>query len=154
MIIRPRRKTMKFLMDHIVLNVRDVEKEIEFYSVVMGFSPERLELYHTGKVPFPSVRINPDTIIDLFPENMWAGGLRVEKTHPNLNHFCLSVSRSDYEALFDRIGRHGVSIEVGPVERWGAHGTGVSIYFRDPEMNLIEVRYYKNGDKEPCLLES
>ncbi len=145
---------MKFLVDHIVLNVRDVGKEVEFYSVVMGFSPERLELYRAGNVPFPSVRINPDTIIDLFPEKMWDSGLRKEKTQPNLNHFCLSVGREDYEMLFDRIGKHGVAIEVGPVKRWGAHGTGVSIYFRDPEMNLIEVRYYENGDAEPCLLES
>ncbi len=145
---------MKFLMDHIVLNVRDVEKEVEFYSVILGFSPERLDSYRAGDVPFPSVRINSDTIIDLFPENMWKSEHGGERTQTNLNHFCLSASREDFEMLFGRIRKHGILIETGPVKRWGAHGTGVSIYFRDPEMNLIEVRYYENGDVGPCLLES
>jgi catechol 2,3-dioxygenase-like lactoylglutathione lyase family enzyme len=145
---------MKCLMDHIVLNVRDVEREVEFYTVVLGFAPERLELYRAGKVPFPSVRINPDTIIDLFPESMWAGELHREGSRTNLNHFCLSVRREDHERLFDRIVRLGVEIETGPVNRWGARGTGISIYFRDPEMNLIELRYYENGDSGPCLLDS
>lgn len=145
---------MKCLMDHIVLNVRDVEREVEFYTVVLGFDPERLELYRAGKVPFPSVRINPDTIVDLFPESMWAGKLHGEGSRTNLHHFCLSVRREDHERLFDRIVRLGVEIETGPVNRWGAHGTGISIYFRDPEMNLIELRYYENDDSGPCLLES
>jgi hypothetical protein len=32
---------------------------------------------------------------------------------------------------------------VGPVPRWGANGVGTSIYFRDPEHNLVEVRTYE-----------
>lgn len=149
------RLTMDFLMDHIVLNVTDVEKEVEFYISVLGFSPERLELYREGKAPFPSVRINPDTIIDLFPGIMWDRRLHGETTETNLNHFCLTVSREDFESLYDRLGELGVVIEQGPVERWGAHGTGISIYFRDPELNLIEVRYYeKKIESSVCLLET
>jgi catechol 2,3-dioxygenase-like lactoylglutathione lyase family enzyme len=146
---------MDFLMDHIVLNVTDVEKEVEFYISVFGFSPERLKLYREGKVPFPSVRINSDTIIDLFPRKMWDRGLPGERTETNLNHFCLTVSRDDFERLYGRLGELGVVIEQGPVERWGAHGTGTSIYFRDPEQNLIEVRYYgKRNESTVCLLET
>jgi catechol 2,3-dioxygenase-like lactoylglutathione lyase family enzyme len=146
---------MKFQMDHIVLNVTDVEKEVEFYRAVLGLSPERLELYRAGRVLFPSVRISHDTIIDLFPREMWEGRLHEVVSKPNLNHFCLTVSREDHKTLFDRLGRLGVAIEQGPVKRWGAHGTGVSIYFRDPEMNLVEIRYYENElEPEPCLLES
>jgi len=147
---------MKFLMDHIVLNCTDVEKVVEFYSVIFGFSPERLEMYREGKVPFPSVRINPDTIIDLFPKEMWEKNPGGEKRETNLNHFCLSVCKEDFNQLFERLGKLGVIIEQGPVKRWGAHGTGISVYFRDPEMNLIEVRYYENEGEGSgaCLLES
>ena len=57
---------MECLMDHIVLNVEDDEKMIVFYSKVLMFAPERLAEYRTGDMPFPSVRLNSDTIIDLF----------------------------------------------------------------------------------------
>jgi hypothetical protein len=58
-------------LDHIVLNVEDEEKKIAFYSKVLMFSTERLEEYHAGKFPFPSVRLNADMVIDLFPKKMW-----------------------------------------------------------------------------------
>jgi len=58
---------MQCLMDHMVLNVKNDERMIDFYSKVMLFAPERLEEYRAGEAPFPSVRLNSDTIIDLFP---------------------------------------------------------------------------------------
>ncbi len=57
---------MECLLDHIVLNVKDDEKMIAFYSEVLMFASERLDEYRAGDVPFPSVRLNSDTIIDLF----------------------------------------------------------------------------------------
>jgi len=146
---------MNFLLDHLVLNCTNVEKMLEFYRTVFGFSAERVEMYREGKVPFPSVRVNPDTIIDLFPGKPARTESQGEKAETNLNHFCLSVSKEDWIMLSEKLGHLGVLIEQGPVERWGAHGTGVSIYFRDPELNLIEVRYYENRtDSEVCLLET
>ena len=67
---------MECLMDHIVLNVEDDEKMITFYSKVLMFPPERLEEYRAGNVPFPSVRLNANTIIDLFPKKMWQKSAR------------------------------------------------------------------------------
>lgn len=146
---------MKFLMDHIVLNVLDEEKMISFYSEVMLFSCERLEEYRAGEVPFPSVRINSDTIIDLFPKKMWQKSSTVTQGHVNLNHFCISLSKQMWVNLTERLKANNVDIEQGPVLRWGAHGTGTSIYFRDPEGNLIEARYYEGSDKsDKCLLGS
>jgi len=146
---------MNFLLDHLVLNCTNVKKMLEFYCTVFGFSAERDEMYREGKVPFPSVRINPDTIIDLFPGKPARSESHGEKAETNLNHFCLSVSKEDSIMLTEKLGHLGIIIEQGPVERWGAHGTGVSIYFRDPELNLIEVRYYENRtDSEVCLLET
>jgi len=146
---------MQCLMDHIVLNVKDDEKMIAFYSKVLMLAPERLEEYRAGDVPFPSVRLNSDTIIDLFPKKMWQKGGRVEQGHENLNHFCIALSKGMWETLSKRLEANNVDIEEGPVPRWGAHGTGMSIYFRDPEGNLIEARYYEDRDSaEKCLLGS
>lgn len=129
-------------MDHIVLNVEDVDRIIAFYSKVLLMPPERLEEYHAGKVPFPSVRLNADTIIDLFPKNMWQKGARDGQGIGNLNHFCIVLGKRPWEALLERLKSNDVSIEEGPVPRWGAHGIGTSVYFRDPEDNLVESRYY------------
>ena len=54
-------------LDHIVLNVGDIHRSLKFYIEVLGLQAERLEEFKAGKVGFPSVRINGDTIIDLFP---------------------------------------------------------------------------------------
>ena len=117
---------MQCRMDHIVLNVDDVEKMITFYTNVLMLATERLTEYREGKVPFPSVRLNPKTIIDLFPKRLWQANGASGPGRSNLNHYCLSM-------------------EEGPVPRWGARGNGISIYFRDPEGNLIEARYYEGG---------
>jgi catechol 2,3-dioxygenase-like lactoylglutathione lyase family enzyme len=142
-------------MDHIVLNVEDDEKMIAFYSEVLMFALERLEEYRAGDVPFPSVLLNSDTIIDLFPKKMWQKSSTTGKGRDNLNHFCISLSKKMWEDLLERLNANNVDIEEGPVPRWGAHGTGTSIYFRDPEGNLIEARYYEgHNSSEKCLLES
>ena len=130
------------LMDHIVLNVVDVERMIAYYGDVLMLAPERVEAYRQGEAPFPSVRLNPDTIIDLFPKEMWGGSDALAPGRENLNHFCMTLSKDDWDALRDRLAAHSVAIEVGPAPRWGARGVGTSIYFRDPERNLIEARYY------------
>ena len=54
-------------LDHIVLNVGDIDRSLKFYTDVLGLQAERLDEFKAGKVGFPSVRINGDTIIDLFP---------------------------------------------------------------------------------------
>jgi catechol 2,3-dioxygenase-like lactoylglutathione lyase family enzyme len=133
---------LQFSMDHIVLNVEDEEKMIAFYSDVLKFAPQRLEEYRRGEVPFPSVRLNVDTIIDLFPKKIWKHDAGTRRSCENLNHFCVALSKSAWEELLTRLREYKVEIVEGPVPRWGAHGTGTSIYFRDPEANLIEARYY------------
>jgi catechol 2,3-dioxygenase-like lactoylglutathione lyase family enzyme len=146
---------MKCFMDHIVLNVEDEEKMIAFYSEVLMFAPERLEEYRTKKVPFPSVRINSDTIVDLFPKTMWQKNSTPGQGYNNLNHLCVSLSKEEWQRLVERLKANEVDIEEGPVPRWGAHGTGISVYFRDPEGNLMEARYYEgHNSPDKCLLES
>jgi catechol 2,3-dioxygenase-like lactoylglutathione lyase family enzyme len=146
---------MESLMDHIVLNMEDDEKMISFYTEVLMFAPERLAEYRAGNVPFPSVRMNSDTIIDLFPKRLWQKSAQTAQGHENLNHLCIAVKHDAWESLLDRLQANNIDLEEGPVQRWGAHGTGTSVYFRDPEGNLIEARYYDHHNKEEqCNLGS
>jgi catechol 2,3-dioxygenase-like lactoylglutathione lyase family enzyme len=145
---------MNYAMDHIVLNVENEEEMIVFYSEILMMPAERLGDYRAGAAPFPSVRLNRDTIIDLFPKRMWQqndGG----RHGRNLNHFCIVLEKAPWEALLARLQRLGIVIEEGPVPRWGAHGTGTSFYVRDPDRNLIEARFYASAPRpEKCLLGS
>jgi catechol 2,3-dioxygenase-like lactoylglutathione lyase family enzyme len=52
-------------MDHIVLNVPDINRSLAFYMDVLRLEPERLDQFRRGEVRFPSVRISQDTVIDL-----------------------------------------------------------------------------------------
>ena len=82
---------MQLQMDHIVLNVEDEYAMAAFYAKVLLLSPERLEAYGRGEVPFPSVRINGDTIIDLFPKKMWASDPKAERNRENESESLLSI---------------------------------------------------------------
>ena len=146
---------MRCLMDHIVLNVEDDEKMMSFYSQILVLTPERLEEYRAGEVPFPSVRLNADTIIDLFPKSLWEQTDLNKLGRLNLNHLCIALSKKQFDGLLERLKVNKVDIVEGPVPRWGAHGTGTSFYFRDPENNLIEARYYDDHNRaEKCSLGS
>ena len=138
---------MQCVMDHIVLNMTDEDKMIAFYADILMLETERLAEYRSGKVPFPSVRMNGDFVIDLFPKQMWQAHSPAGPGHDNLNHFCFALDKPAWDKLINRLEENRVPIDEGPVSRWGAHGTGISVYFRDPENNTIEARYY--ADKDP-----
>ena len=146
---------MECLMDHIVLNIEDEEKMIYLYTKVLMLASERLKEYNAGEVPFPSVRLNSNTIIDLFPKKMWQNGYGNKQGRKHLNHFCLALTKDSWVELLARLKENSTKIEEGPVSRWGAHGTGTSIYFKDPEGNMLEARYYESIESsKKCLLGS
>lgn len=117
-------------LDHIVLNVADVERSLAWYTDLLGLAPERVDEWRAGAVPFPSVRIDEGCIIDLFA---------TERTGENLDHLCLVVDPGDVEAIAadDRF-----TVVDGPARRWGARGDGTSVYVRDPDGNTVELRSY------------
>ncbi len=124
-------------LDHIVLNVVDVERSLAFYTQQLGLTAERVERWRRGELPFPSVRVNEGTIIDLVKAPAGTAEL-----HPNLAHFCLVTDATDLAALASELTAAGVQIETGPAVRSGARGDALSIYFHDPDKNLIELRTY------------
>jgi catechol 2,3-dioxygenase-like lactoylglutathione lyase family enzyme len=129
-------------LDHIVLNVKDIDRAIVFYADVLGLEIERLEEFRAGKIGFPSARINEHTIIDLSPLKDQAGEKSSAPALRNLNHFCVVVEKDDFSGIVDYLKSHGVAILNGPISRWGARGRATSVYFHDPDGNEIEIRCY------------
>jgi catechol 2,3-dioxygenase-like lactoylglutathione lyase family enzyme len=129
-------------LDHIVLNVADIDRSVKFYTEVLGLQGERLEAFKAGKVGFPSVRINEGTIIDLFPSPPSGCRPGGDKNSGNLNHFCLVVGAEDFSGVVEHLAAHEIAIREGPVSRWGARGRATSVYFLDPDGNEIEIRAY------------
>jgi len=129
-------------LDHIVLNVGDIDKSLTFYTEVLGLKGERVDEFRAGKVSFPSVRINQATIIDLFPRKDGAAKLTAEKVDGNLNHFCLVVGAEDFSGMVNYLAENHVTVRDGPVSRWGAQGRATSVYFLDPDGNEVEIRCY------------
>ncbi|HYZ16763.1 MAG TPA: VOC family protein [Candidatus Acidoferrum sp.] len=130
-------------LDHIVLNVADVDRTLHFYHDVLGLAVERLEAYRAGEAPFPSVRVNAGTIIDLFPPQLsGTSPSTTTTTTTNVDHLCLVVT-DPIEALQRHIADNGIPIERGPTNVFGARGIGTSVYIRDPDDTLVELRTYR-----------
>jgi catechol 2,3-dioxygenase-like lactoylglutathione lyase family enzyme len=117
--------------DHLVLVVADVERTISFYVDELGLTPERVEEWRRGEVFFPSVRISPTALIDIVPGDTGAG-------RGNVDHFCLVVD-DDVHAIAAS-GRF--EVVDGPDTRWGAQGDATSVYVKDPDGNVVELRRY------------
>jgi catechol 2,3-dioxygenase-like lactoylglutathione lyase family enzyme len=123
-------------LDHIVLNVADIERSLRFYEGTLGLAAERVDAWRRHEIGFPSVRINASTLIDLVKSDSPADG------QPNLAHFCLVTDSPTLDEVIQTLAAAGTAVETGPVSRWGARGNALSIYFRDPDNNLIELRTY------------
>jgi catechol 2,3-dioxygenase-like lactoylglutathione lyase family enzyme len=117
-------------LDHIVLNCTDVDRSLAYYTQVLGLEGERVEEWRRGQAPFPSVRVDAGTIIDLFD---------APRTGENQNHFCLVMPSAEWEQM---LTAGEITVERGPTTVFGARGTGESVYTRDPDGNVVELRRY------------
>lgn len=124
-------------LDHIVLVAKDVEVTFAWYQEHLGFEAERLELWREGKVPFPSLRVTPTTIIDVVPGE--PGGPTGFAGPGHLAHVCFVVAASDLDAV--RADPTLVVEEEGT--RFGAQGNASSVYVRDPDGLVVELRSYE-----------
>ena len=122
-------------LDHIVLRVADVERSLAWYTDLLGLDGVRVEQWRAGDVPFPSVRVSPHCIIDLFAADDPASPPN------NLDHFCLVVDREDVDAVA-RDPRF--TVVDGPGPRFGARGDGWSVYVTDPDRTMVELRSYSS----------
>ncbi|KAI6078348.1 Glyoxalase domain-containing protein 5 [Aix galericulata] len=120
-------------LDHLVLTVKSIEDTVAFYSKVLGmevvtfkgnrkalrFGNQKFNLHEVGKEFEPKAR----------------------HPVPGSADICL-ITQVPLEQLLSHLKACGVIIEEGPVARTGAVGPITSIYFRDPDENLIEVSRY------------
>ncbi len=124
-------------IDHIVLTVDDIERALQFYQRALGFEHERFsgpngEPRHALK--FGEQKINLQDRTTETP---------TKARHPTFGaaDFCL-LAAGPLDEVIAHLAAANIALEAGPVGRRGALGALRSIYFRDPDGNLIEVAEY------------
>jgi catechol 2,3-dioxygenase-like lactoylglutathione lyase family enzyme len=113
-------------LDHVVLRVSDQDVSRRFYTEVLGCTVD----HFNERISLLQLRFG-EQLIDLLPGRPSAQGL---------DHFCLSIRCGDLGALRVALAGLGVKLEGEVVERRGAYGTGPSLYLRDPDGYLIELK--------------
>jgi len=120
-------------LDHLVLTVRDIAATCDFYSTVLGmevvtfgagrkalaFGQQKFNLHEAGREFEP----------------------KAEAPTPGSADLCL-IAEGLLSDVIDHLRACGVPVLEGPVKRTGALGPISSVYFRDPDRNLIEVSTY------------
>ncbi|MGO3127670.1 MAG: VOC family protein [Luteimonas sp.] len=125
-------------IDHVVLRVRDLERAVAFYVDVVGCSVERrrddLGLIHLRAGTSMIDLVHTAGRLGL------RGGAAPDAGARNVDHVCLRIAPFHEAALVTHLAAHGVAPQ-GPVEsNFGAQGDGDSLYFTDPENNVIELK--------------
>ena len=120
-------------IDHVVFTVKDMSATCEFYSKVLGME---IVTFGEGRkaLAFGSQKIN---LQQLGREST----LIAEKPTPGSADICFITSVPLSEVIA-HLNSFGVRLIGGPVERNGARGFMMSVYFRDPDLNLVEVSNY------------
>lgn len=116
--------------DHVVLVSPQPERLVEWYTTELGLTAERLEQWRRGEVPFVSLRVSDEFLIDI------VAGTR---TGINVDHLALVVEGLD---LDEAAASGKFQVEMGPADLFGARGVGRGLYVRDPDGNRIEIRSY------------
>jgi catechol 2,3-dioxygenase-like lactoylglutathione lyase family enzyme len=120
-------------IDHIVITAFDLERTIDFYSRVMGMEPITFAGGRRG-LAFGRQKIN-----------LHQAGREFEpkalKPTPGSMDLCF-ITETPLEEVIARLKANAVVIVDGPVPKTGALGAMMSVYFRDPDGNLIEVSNY------------
>jgi catechol 2,3-dioxygenase-like lactoylglutathione lyase family enzyme len=117
-------------LDHLVLTVADVEATCAFYTRVLGM---RVVTFGNARkaLAFGAQKINLHAHGREFEP-------KADRPTPGSADLCFTTS-VPLSQVVAHLNAQGVAIIEGPVERTGATGPLVSIYFRDPDRNLIEI---------------
>lgn len=116
-------------LDHIVLCVEDVERTLAFYREALGMQPREDRpgkwslFFGASKMSLQDAKSVPDI---------------ARNTVPGSGNFCI-LTEEPIEGVVTVLRRLGVDIVAGPAERDGATGRLLSVYFRDPDGNLVEL---------------
>jgi len=124
-------------IDHVVLRVVNLQAMLDFYTKVLGCPLEKIQ----EDIGLYQVRAG-NSLIDFVPVDGplgKLGGAVPGVEGRNLDHFCVRVDPFEAEEILQYLRSKG--IEPGNVEsRYGAEGEGPSIYIKDPEGNVVELK--------------
>jgi catechol 2,3-dioxygenase-like lactoylglutathione lyase family enzyme len=116
-------------IDHVVLRVTNLQAMMDFYIDVLGCSLEKIQ----EEIGLYQLRAGSSLIDFVVAESTTGNEGR------NLDHFCLRIDPFNSDEIRQHLRTKG--IEAGNVEsRYGADGTGPSIYLTDPEGNVVELK--------------
>jgi catechol 2,3-dioxygenase-like lactoylglutathione lyase family enzyme len=123
-------------IDHIVLTVKDIDETCAFYTKVLGM---RVTTFGGGRkaLSFGAQKINLHQHEQEFEA-------KAKKPTPGSADLCFITAVPIVEVI-EHLIASGVEILEGPVQRTGAMGAIKSVYFRDPDGNLVEVSNYENA---------
>ncbi len=117
-------------IDHVVLRCGDQARALDFYTRVLGLKEER-RLEQIGLIQLRAGQ----GLVDLIP-----AGEPLTEAGRNVDHFCLGVETSDVGEMVRYLREQSVEIIGEPSMRYGARGNGPSVYIRDPEGNVVELK--------------
>jgi catechol 2,3-dioxygenase-like lactoylglutathione lyase family enzyme len=127
-------------LDHLVLTVASIDASCDFYASVLGM---KVQTFSGGRkaLSFGNQKINL---------HQKGHEFEPKATHPlpGSADLCFIAETAIGDVVAD-LEAAGVAVEEGPVERTGALGQMVSVYFRDPDGNLIEVSNYLTPPGQP-----
>jgi catechol 2,3-dioxygenase-like lactoylglutathione lyase family enzyme len=122
-------------LDHVVIAVSDWERSNAFYRDVLGVELVELEY---GRVAYA---LDGDQRLNVHGPGSTPSPRAADPVHPGNSDLCFVWEGTADEAV-GHLERHGVAVELGPVARTGARGSGTSVYFRDPDGSLLELISY------------
>jgi catechol 2,3-dioxygenase-like lactoylglutathione lyase family enzyme len=130
-------------LDHLVINVSDVARSVEWYRKVLGMEVKIFDPGH-GKPPRTSLIFGSQKI-NLRPRDAdkveW---FTADHETAGSDDLCFLTSSTPDEVVA-HLGACGVAIAEGPVRKQGARGALRSVYCRDPDGSLIEISSYEDG---------
>lgn len=121
-------------IDHIVLTTRDLEGCIRFYTEVLGMKLEKFSQNRLA-LKFGSQKINVHEWGKEFEP-------RAHVAAPGTLDLCFIASTS-LDQVVKKLKAANVPILEGPVRKTGAKGPMMSVYVRDPDLNLVEISEYR-----------
>jgi catechol 2,3-dioxygenase-like lactoylglutathione lyase family enzyme len=134
-------------LDHCVIASSDFTRSDPFYTRVLGaevFSP-RAE-HHIYRIGGQVLSVHGPGAARLTGPKM----LAAKPVAPGGSDLCFEWDGSIEEAVA-HLETCGVPVETGPVDRTGARGAGISVYFRDPDGSLLEFISYAGARRVPAL---
>jgi glyoxylase I family protein len=125
-------------IDHVVLRVRNLAAMVAFYEKALGFTAvRRLEALKLVQMRAGA------SMLDLIDKER--GG-----DDGNMDHLCFRIEPFDRDAIAARLSPLGIALGE-TVQRFGAEGTGPSVYFDDPEGNQIELKGPATSETPPAV---